>query len=88
LRPLWIWILSQLVKAGLPDFIGKPYQNWKNGKNTKWPQNVPNSQKIYQLAVKYYKCTYNIATFSIPKPSKIYTDWDFWFENIPSSNPK
>jgi hypothetical protein len=25
--------------------------------------------------------------FSTPRPSKIYQDWDFWYENIPSGNP-
>jgi hypothetical protein len=25
--------------------------------------------------------------FSIPRPSKIYPTWDFWFENKPSGNP-
>jgi hypothetical protein len=28
-----------------------------------------------------------IPTFSIPRPSKIYPNWDFWFEKIPSGNP-
>jgi hypothetical protein len=27
------------------------------------------------------------VTFSISRPSKIYPNWDFWFENIPSGNP-
>jgi hypothetical protein len=26
-------------------------------------------------------------TFSIPRWSKIYPNWDFWFENRPSGNP-
>jgi hypothetical protein len=30
----------------------------------------------------------NITTFSIPKSSKIYQNWDFCFENIPSGNPE
>jgi hypothetical protein len=25
--------------------------------------------------------------FSLPRPSQIYQNWDFWFENIPSGNP-
>jgi hypothetical protein len=28
-----------------------------------------------------------MPTFSIPRPSKIYPNRDFWFENIPSGNP-
>jgi hypothetical protein len=30
---------------------------------------------------------YYIPTFSNPRSSKIYPNWDFWFENIPSGNP-
>jgi hypothetical protein len=36
----------------------------------------PNGHKIYQMGIKY----------SIARPFKIYPNWDFWFENIPSSN--
>jgi hypothetical protein len=25
--------------------------------------------------------------FSVARPSKIYPNWDFWFENKPSGNP-
>jgi hypothetical protein len=35
------------------------------------------------MAVKYSKWAYNIATFCIPRPSKIYPNFDFWFENNP-----
>jgi hypothetical protein len=28
----------------------------------------------------------NMPTFSIPKPFKIYPNWDFWFKK-PSGNP-
>jgi hypothetical protein len=28
-----------------------------------------------------------IAFLSIPRPFKIYQNWDFWFENKPSGNP-
>jgi hypothetical protein len=35
----------------------------------------------------YYKWTKNIPTFSIPRPSKIYPNKDFWFGNIASGNP-
>jgi hypothetical protein len=39
---------------------------------------------MYQLAVIYCKQALNILTFYIPRPSKIYQNWDFWFENVPS----
>jgi hypothetical protein len=35
---------------------------------------------------KYSEWSYNITTFSIPRPSKLYPNWDFWFENKPSGN--
>jgi hypothetical protein len=47
-------------------------------KYTKWPQNIPNDRKIDQMAIKYT----NIA-----RPSKIYPNWDFWLQNMPSGNP-
>jgi hypothetical protein len=28
-----------------------------------------------------------IPTSSVARPSKIYPNWDFWFENMPSGNP-
>jgi hypothetical protein len=39
------------------------------------------------MAVKYSKWSYNILTFSIPRPSKIYPNWDLWFEKKPPGNP-
>jgi hypothetical protein len=42
---------------------------------------------MYQIAVIYSKGRENIQTFSIPRPSKIYPNLDFWLENIPSGNP-
>jgi hypothetical protein len=41
---------------------------------TKWQLIIPNGHKIYKL-------------FFILRPSKIYPNWDFWFENKPSGNP-
>jgi hypothetical protein len=29
----------------------------------------------------------HIPTFSIVRPSKMYPNLDFWFENLPSGNP-
>jgi hypothetical protein len=39
------------------------------------------------MSVKYSKCPLNISTFSDLRPSKIYPNWDFWFENKPPGNP-
>jgi hypothetical protein len=62
-------------------------QHTKRGKihqmttyNTKWP-------KIYLMVGKLTKLPQNIPTSSIVRPSKIYPNWNFWFENIPSGNP-
>jgi hypothetical protein len=54
-------------------------QTYQNGEKY-----IPNYYKLYQMAVKYLK---NIKTFSIPRPSKMYPNWDFWSENKPSGNP-
>jgi hypothetical protein len=54
------------------------YQN--EGKYTKLPLN-------YQMTIKCTKQLKNIPTLSIPRPSKIYPNWYFWFENMPSGNP-
>jgi hypothetical protein len=45
-------------------------------KYPQWP-----CRKISQHTIKY------ISTFSILSPSKIYPNWDFGFENVPSGNP-
>jgi hypothetical protein len=43
--------------------------------------------KTYQMAIKYTKWLENLPTSSIARPSKIYPNWNFWFENMPSGNP-
>jgi hypothetical protein len=70
--------------AGLPDFCW--YNIPKRGKYTKRPQNVPKDHKIYQMVGKLTECPLDILTSSIERPSKIYTNWDFCFENRPSGN--
>jgi hypothetical protein len=55
--------------------------------------NIPNRENIYQkipLVHKihtYKKWPKNIHTFSIPRPSKIYSFLDVWYAKIPSANP-
>jgi hypothetical protein len=59
-------------------------------------QNIPIREKRYQMTTKYYKWKHNITDcyknaqmprnrymqkFSIPRPTKIYQNWYFWFEN-------
>jgi hypothetical protein len=39
------------------------------------------------MSVQYSRWLLNISAFSTLRPSKIYPDWDFWFENKPSGNP-
>jgi hypothetical protein len=48
---------------------------------TKWTENKLNGNKIDQI------WTENRPTSSIAKPSKIYPNCDFWFENVPFGNP-
>jgi hypothetical protein len=36
---------------------------------------------------KFTKQPQNIPTSSVAMPSKIYPNWDFWFENKPCGNP-
>jgi hypothetical protein len=51
-------------------------------------KNIPNGHKIYRTALKRPKdhkiC---IPTSSIARPSKIYPNGGFLFENMPSGNP-
>jgi hypothetical protein len=48
---------------------------------------VPNGYKLYVPFVrKIDKMAIKIPTSSIARPSKIYPNLDFWFENIPSGN--
>jgi hypothetical protein len=42
---------------------------------------------MYQMGVMYSKWLYNISNFTFQGPPKIYPNYDFWFENIPSGNP-
>jgi hypothetical protein len=46
---------------------------------TKRPYIIPNDQKVFQMIKKY--------TFSIPRASKLYPNWNIWYENNPSGNP-
>jgi hypothetical protein len=69
----------------LPDFCRYKIPKWE--KYTILPQNIPNVHKIYQKYVKWTECPYNIPTSSIARPSKIYPNLAFWFENKPSGNP-
>jgi hypothetical protein len=51
------------------------------GKYAKVPLN-------YQMAAcKIFHMTTKYNNVSILKPSKIYPNWDFWFENKPSGSP-
>jgi hypothetical protein len=40
------------------------------------------------MAVKYTNGRKYILISSIARSSKIYPNWDFWFENLPSGNPE
>jgi hypothetical protein len=63
-------------------------QIYQNGKNiSKYHKLHQTTKTIYQMAVNYTKWPKNIPTFSIPRPSKLYPNWDFWSKNKPSGNP-
>jgi hypothetical protein len=53
-------------------------KNWKN---------TPIDNNIYQITAKYTEWPWNIPKCSIMRPIKIFRNWDFWYENIPSGNP-
>jgi hypothetical protein len=57
------------------------------GPFSRFPDIYQNIYKIYPMAVKSTKWSYNLPTSSTARPSKIYANLDFWFENIPSGNP-
>jgi hypothetical protein len=67
----FLWKTEAASSPGLPDFYW--YKISKGEKCTKLPQTIPNGHIIYQ-------------TSSIARPSKFYSNWYFWFENIPSGN--
>jgi hypothetical protein len=75
------FVPSDNKTQGCQIFLETIYQN--GGKYTK----LPNDHKVYPKAVIYSKWTKNIQSFSNLRPSKIYPNWDFWFENKPSGNP-
>jgi hypothetical protein len=69
----------QLSTSGLPDFY---FSNvLKRGKTYQIATKFLTGHKIYQMAVIYSKWSWNVPTFIIPRPSKIYQNLDFWFEN-------
>jgi hypothetical protein len=62
------------------------YQN--GAKSTKRQLNYQKAMYvIYKMAIIYSKWPQNIPIFFISRPSKIYTNLDFRFENKPSGNP-
>jgi hypothetical protein len=77
-------LLRRGRKQGCQNFSW--YKHTKTGNIYQIPTNY-NGHKLYQMAVKYSKWSKYILTFSIPRPSKIYPNWVFWFENKPSGNP-
>jgi hypothetical protein len=64
-----------ISEQGCQIFLSATYQN--KTKYTKWPQNAPFCHKIDKMAIK-------ILTSSVARPSKIYPNWEFGFETMPS----
>jgi hypothetical protein len=80
----FLWTASG-SKSGLPDFYPRNIPKREiytkmTTKYTKWPYNIRNGCKMDQMAI-------NLPTYFIARHSKIYPNWDFWFESIPSGNP-
>jgi hypothetical protein len=66
------------------------YQNGENipkrGKYTKLPPNYRRA-KIHQNGRNKFQMALEFNNFFIPRLSKIYPNWDCWFENIRSGKP-
>jgi hypothetical protein len=76
---------ERIIWSELPDFLRTTYQNGKKInqmtlKFSKWPKSIANCRIIDRMAIKY-------TTSSFVNPSKIYPNWDFWFEKMPPGNP-
>jgi hypothetical protein len=77
--------LQTKTNQGCQIYLGTIYQN--EGRFVNWPYtipdgqliHIPNGRKIDQVSIKYTN------TFDC-KALKIYPNWDFRFENIPSGN--
>jgi hypothetical protein len=59
----------------------------KRGEIYQIASKLPNGHKIYLIVVMYSKWPLYIPTFYIPRPPKIYPNWDLWFEKLTSGNP-
>jgi hypothetical protein len=64
----------QVIRSRLPDL--SRHNVPKRGKIYQIATKLPNGHKMGVINSKWPK---NIPTFSIPRPSKIYPNWDFWF---------
>jgi hypothetical protein len=74
----WIWKTKRELDVRVARFFLVQYT--KTGKMYQNGENIPKGHKICQLAGKLTKWPWNIPTSSIASPSKIYPNWDFWFE--------
>jgi hypothetical protein len=54
--------------------------------HTKTRKNIQNNYKIYQYNI-IFQMGIKIPTFLILRNLKLFPNWDFWHENIPSGNP-
>jgi hypothetical protein len=70
-----ILVPSRVARFSWDNMTNRVTNKPTDHKITKGRQMIPNGHKI---------C---IPTFPYPGPSKIYTNWDFWYENIPPGNP-
>jgi hypothetical protein len=78
--------LISLLETGLPDFSW--YNIPKRGKICQITTRFQNAHNICPTVVKYSEWRDYITTIFIPRPSKIYPNWDFWSEKKLSGNPR
>jgi hypothetical protein len=60
-------------------------QYTKTGKKIPNNQRIPYVHKVCKITLK--NSPYNMPTFCIPRPSKIYPNGNVWLEKKPSGNP-
>jgi hypothetical protein len=82
LRLIFAWeiLYPPRFDQGCQIFRGTTCQNWNI--HIRGQQNIPKLYKLYHIIIT------KTPAFSIPRPSKMCPNWNFWYVNIPSGNPR